>query len=227
MGWRGNLRTVGRIIRSAERESIRRQNFLVKQQAQYQKMQELERAAYEVEEYENHIERMISIHKDCISGFDWKAIVNTPEPIKPNQKHANEIIAQRNIDNYKPSFFDKLFHFDKRKIEQFKFKLESAVQADKSAYQEELKQYEIAATEVKENIEIARNINEGNLDYYKKAVEELAPFSEISGLGSELGIQFPSRDKVIANIQIHDEKVIPKKMKSLLKYRGLIFADMT
>lgn len=46
MGYRGTIRSIGTVVRQMERESIRKQKELIKQQKQYEKMQELEQAAY-------------------------------------------------------------------------------------------------------------------------------------------------------------------------------------
>ena len=63
MGWKGTILTIGAAARRAERDSKRRQMELEKRKKQYEKMQELEQAAYEVDVYENHIEVIKSLHK--------------------------------------------------------------------------------------------------------------------------------------------------------------------
>ncbi len=83
MGYKSTLRTFGTIARQAHRESVRKQKLLEKQRNQYHKMQELEQAAFEVEEHENYIERMTTLHKDCGDSYDWKRIVTKNPPKEP------------------------------------------------------------------------------------------------------------------------------------------------
>lgn len=65
MGLKGTVRSIGAAVRAAERDAKRRQRELEKRQIQYGKMQEFEQAAYEVALYENHIEVIQSLHKEC------------------------------------------------------------------------------------------------------------------------------------------------------------------
>lgn len=74
MGYKGVLRSVGTAIRQAERESVRRQRELERQRVAYAKMQDLEQAAYDVEVYENYIDRITTLHKDCLSEYNWQEI---------------------------------------------------------------------------------------------------------------------------------------------------------
>lgn len=62
MGYKSALRSLGAMARRAERDSIRRHNELARQRKQYEKMAELEMAAFEVAEYENQIEQLTTIH---------------------------------------------------------------------------------------------------------------------------------------------------------------------
>lgn len=56
MGWKGTLRSIRAAQRRAEREAQRRRRELERQRKQLEKMRELERAAYEVQVYENYID---------------------------------------------------------------------------------------------------------------------------------------------------------------------------
>jgi len=180
-------------------------------------MQELERASHEVELYENYIDRVTSFHKDLICSFDWLNLEKSVPPNPPVKDQERERNARYKLEHYTPSFFGKLFGADKRDIQDLNSRLVSAIEEDEAEYQTEVVKFQRAVEEIQETVEIARNINQGNLEYYKRAIQELGPFSEISELGSNIGFQFPSRQRVIADVNIHDEKVIPRKSKSLLK----------
>jgi len=72
-------------------------------------MQELEQAEYEVEVYENHIEVIQSIHKECSDPIDWESIAISKEPQKPENLKNHEKAAKSDAENYSPSFIDRLF----------------------------------------------------------------------------------------------------------------------
>ena len=59
-------------------------------------MQELERAAYEVQVYENHIDVLLSVHKECGEVWEWEAIQSADPPVKPSKSNTYEEAAQSN-----------------------------------------------------------------------------------------------------------------------------------
>lgn len=95
--------------RRAERQSQRRHRQLVRDQIANSKLQAQQQAAYDVEVYENQIERIQSVHKDCPSVWDWNGILNTPPPVVPDRKSDREIQAQAQLEAFKPGMFDRLF----------------------------------------------------------------------------------------------------------------------
>src|SRR3954447_4079196 len=102
MGWKGALKSVQASIRQAEKEAERKR----KHQA---KLQMLNDAEITVEEHNEYIERITSIHAHCISGeIDWKKIANQSAPSEPKQLNQHEAKAQYEYDTYKPSLFDKI-----------------------------------------------------------------------------------------------------------------------
>lgn len=73
MGWKGTLRSMQAASRKADRNSQRRQRELQSRQKEYAKMEALEQAAYEVEVYENQIDVLLSVHKECGEEIDWRS----------------------------------------------------------------------------------------------------------------------------------------------------------
>jgi uncharacterized membrane protein YkoI len=94
MGWKGTLRSMEASARKSERNSQRRQRELQKRQAQYAKMEALEQAAYEVEVYDNQIEVLLSVHKECGEEIDWSSFTNRAEPVQPQLASSSEAQAR-------------------------------------------------------------------------------------------------------------------------------------
>ena len=226
MGYRGAIRSIGTVVRQMERESIRKQKELIKQQKQYEKMQVLEQAAYEVEVYDNYIERVTTLQKDCGPKYDWENIYKKMPPIRPTNKKINENVLKSKLDNFKPNIIDKLFKLESKKKEKIKNLIPNAIERDDKVYNEEIKKYEPVLKEHNEINELSKNILDGNLEYYKKAVDDISPFEEIDELGSDIEIKYISSKKIRIVLKIHDEKVIPKQSKSLLKSGKLSIKDI-
>jgi hypothetical protein len=271
MGTAGFVRSVFAAARAYERQQVRAYNAQVReekriqreleqQQKLYAKMSELQQAEFEVKEYQNYIDRLISIHKDCAEPFDWIELEKTLPPSQPvfgeepklkeiEQIHKEEEFYRELLNNYKPTFLGKLFGVDKRKVRKWELALEngrsedekntlsaqeqankdyaSAMKSYKSRCEELKKKYEEEYAEYAGLINLAKKINNGDLSSYAYIVQDADPFSEISEFGSEVEFSICSKTKVKATIKVHDDTVIPKQSKSLLKSGKLNIKDLT
>lgn len=226
MGYRSILRSVGSAMRQAERDAVRRQRELEKRRVAYEKMQALEQAAYDVEVYENYLDRITSLHKDCISNYDWEAISQKKPPKVPEKKAGREIEARSGLEGYKPSFIDKLFKLENKKRKKLIDILDNAIKDDATENKQLEEDYKNELIEYTELIDLAKRILQGDTQAYKKAVEDLEPLSEISEIGSKLDFAFVSKEKMIVTMAVHEAKVVPKESKSLLKSGKLSTKDL-
>jgi hypothetical protein len=109
MGWRGTLRALEAAERRAERDSQRRYRQLVRDQKEQVKWEARRQAAHEAEVYENHIDRLLSVHKESPEIWDWNKIYNTHPPVPPDRSAVKEDQAFARLNAFVPGFFDKLF----------------------------------------------------------------------------------------------------------------------
>jgi len=217
MGWKGALRSMEAAARRAERESRRQHNELLRQQKQLQKMVELERAAFEVQLYENGIDLLRSIHKECGSTWDWRAIYSAPAPTPPVRPHSREQNARQALNNFEPSFWDKLFRRVELKKQGLNLALEQAQDEDAREYLETLTKHQKETSEWEERRDIAGRVLARELQAFKDVIEEIGPFSEISELGSSVGFQFKNTSIIEVTLTINGQHVIPNETKSLLQ----------
>ena len=217
MGWRGAVRSFAAAARAAEREAKRRQRELERQQKQYEKMQELEQAAYEVQTYENYVDRLVSIHKEVRARVPWREIAATDPPTEPSRSQVNEEQARQKWMNYQPSLWDKLFGRTESKRERLFQRIEEAKQADDADYRQALEQYKRGYADWKESRAVAERLLAGDAKAYMEVIRELDPFSELTELGSNISFDVGDRRIVNADVHIRGEEIIPKEAKSLLK----------
>ncbi len=217
MGNRGTLRGFVALSRSIERESKRNQRELKKRQKQLIKMEELERASYEVEVYENYLDVLKSIHKDCSSTWDWKEIKSSNPPDKPIYQQKNELQAKNALDNYTPTFFAKILGKVEKKKATLLENIEGAKEIDKVDYEKACEDYREKYDEWKKLIEIADGIIDGRGEAYLESIKEVNLFEEIQELGSSIEVKVINKDFIIANLNVHSEKVVPKEVRTLLK----------
>ncbi len=227
MSWKSTMRTIDRMARQAERDARRRQRELERQQKELAKMLEQERARHEVAIYENQIEILLSIHKECLSPIKWEQIRDSSPPSIPTETHIHEIEAQKRLDEFSPSFIDKLLKRDEKKREELRQALREANEKDSKEFQNAMIAYEQEYSEWEDLQRLSIRILNGDSEAYIEAVNEINPFVEISELGSEINFNITNPLLGIASVAIHGEDVIPNEVKTILKSGKLSVKDMT
>lgn len=224
--WRGTLRTMATLQRRSEREAEKRRRELFKQQKGVEKLEALQRANYEVEVYQNQVNLLLSMHKECSDNWDWQAIKATDRPKKPEWSNASEQASQMRLDQYTPGLFDKILRRENKQREVLANLIEQAKEEDKRKYQEALQQYEIDLSDWGKMQQIAQGILSGDLPAYLAAIQETNPFSDLTEYGSSMEFQTDGAWYVEALLHIRGEEVIPSEVKSLLQSGKLSVKQM-
>jgi hypothetical protein len=217
MGWRGTLRAIAAAQRAAERESIRRQKRLL-QAAKYQaKLDALNQAQLECDEYENWIDRITSVHQDCGTSWNWREIAATAAPSPPVYSNDLEARAAREEKTYRPSWWERLFRRQAKRRAQLADAVRKGLAEDRRRHAEAVAKYERELAEWREMNLLAQRIHGGDTSAYDDAINELAPFAELTELGSRLNVKFGSATTAEVAFQVNSERVIPRETKSLLQ----------
>ena len=220
------LRSMAASARRAERESIRRQRENSLQMKQYAKQQEVEFAALEVEQFENRVALLKTMHQDCSIPWDWKRVNDSPPPEEPNKLDKYERIAVNNLNNYEPSFLDKLFRKIDKKISAFNEQITVSKNKDEVEYKNNLAKYEVDHKEWNEIRNLSAKILAGDITAYKEATEQVNPFSEISEIGSSIEFNVLSRDLIDITLNVNSSEAIPSEEKAQLKSGKLSIKEM-
>ena len=204
---------LGSSRRQHRSSEIRRQELLALQK---KRMEALEQARYEVELYENRIEVIKSVHKECSEPYDWQEIVSSPPPFNPGENGLNEQRALQALNNYKPSWRDKLFNRVEVRKAILKREIEKAREIDHQEY-----------SEWEKLVNLADKILSGDTAAYLQAIKELAPFEDINELGSTLNFSIKNPNYIEVTVNVHSDDVIPSEVKSLTKTGKLSVKPMT
>lgn len=217
MGWKGTLRSMQASARRAERNSHRRQRELERQHKEYARMEALEQAAYEVEVYENHVEVLLSVHKDCGDVINWKSLLNSVEPREPSLDVTAEAAASDALATYAPNFLARLLRLEARQRRALSRKVEEGKAEDLRRFQTAHSDWRQAHANWADERELAHRIISGDKQAKLDAIEAFEPFTEIAHLGSGIELIVHESGLVEARLAIHGTHVIPSEIKSLLK----------
>lgn len=189
---------------------------LIRQQKEIAKQEEIQRAKYEVEMYENKIELIHSIHKECDDTFDWLDISRSKHPHHNNQMGRYEIEAQHKLDSFKPSLIQKIMKSSNKAEQKLREELTVAKEADYKEFQE-----------LQRTIDIAKRVLDKDVETYLNIIEELSPLEDLLEFGS--GFEFFIDDPEVLEVEfnVHSKNVVPTQIKSLTKTGKLSVKDMT
>lgn len=205
---KGAMRSYGAAIRRMEREQQRQAREAAKRFKEQQKLEEIENAKQAVLDWENYVDTIQSVHKNCTEPIDWKQIENTEKPVEPIKENTNELIAKNKLDNFKPSFFDKIFGSTQKKINRLKENLRKSKQKDEKQYDLKHKDYLRELSNWEELQKINQGIKNKKVEDYKNALEYFKPFSDIGELGTQ--ISFNINDNFIdIDLHVNSLEVIP------------------
>lgn len=217
MGWKGTLRSLEASARRSERNSQRRQRELQKRHAQYAKMEALEQAAYEVDVFNNQIDVLLSVHKECGEEIDWMSFISRVEPVQPTLTHNAEIEAATLERTYTPGFFARWLGFENRQRKKLKKEVELARRTDSERFEQETRDWESEHRDWKEEFGLATRILAGEAQAKLDAIKRVDPFSDISHLGTSISFSVGDSGIVEATLNVHGSHVIPSDTKTLLQ----------
>jgi len=192
--------------RESDRAARRRQRELQSQYKEALKRNALRAAQLEVEEYENQIEVVTSVHKQCGPTWDWEAVLAGKSKIVSPPSPVAAATAEADLGNYVPGFFAKLFGTDKKKRKALAEVAEAARQ-----------EYKWAVAGWEKLTSIAEGIVAKNHDLYVEAIGFVDPFGEIGELGSLIKIATGDVSHLVAEFTVHAETVLPKQSLTLTK----------
>jgi hypothetical protein len=205
---KGAMRSYGAVVRRIERDQQRNAREAAKRFKEQQKFIEFENAKQAVFDWENYVNMIQSVHKNCTDLIDWNQIKNSPKPEKPILKSNNENRAKIKLDTYKPSFLDKLFRSTEKKISKLKEGIEKGKLLDKEAFDSELKEYLEEINNWEELQKIAEGVQNKKPEAYKNALEYFNPFSDIKELGAQISFKFDDNLMDI-DLKVNSEEVVP------------------
>lgn len=213
----GIIRSINAAARRSERQAARVSRELEARRKHLEKMREQERTIYEVQVYENFIDRLTTLHKDCGPVYDWHSMAGEQAPIAPIRKGQREANARHRLINFQPGFWDRLLGKETAKRKLLEDQVTQAMNADDQEYQRLLKFFHEAESAHRHRVEFAEHILRGDLKYFAVAVDESTSFAEITDFGSDIQYYFTSSTQVRVTIQVQGRNVIPRQQKSLLK----------
>ncbi|AQQ52348.1 DUF4236 domain-containing protein [Planococcus lenghuensis] len=189
---------------------------LARQQKEIAKQEELQQARYEVQVFENQLEMIRSIHKECDDVFDWPEISRYKHPHHTKDIGEHELEAQRRLEAFTPSFMQQLLKTADKEEAKLKQALTDARERDTEEFKEMIR-----------TVRLANRILQQEVEAYLQVIEELNPLDDLLEFGS--GFEFIIEDPKTIEVEflVSSEHVVPPQVKSLTKTGKLSVKNMS
>lgn len=187
-----------------EREEKRRQKELLQRLKEQEKLDSMERAKLEVEAHECEIQSLQTVHKECSSPMDWKAVAFSLPPLQPLFSSPNHLEATL-----------KTYFFLPEEREGCESDIASAWEKDISNYNENVQQYSKEHEKWKRHKFLAERVLAGDESAYPSSIHEFCWFGEIATWGD--AFHFTSKDSKCGAciFPVNGNEIIPRELKSL------------
>lgn len=202
------MRSYGAAVRRAERDQQRRTRESARRFKEQQKQQAIQDARQAVCDWNDYVEMLQTVHKDCTDIVNWDEILKTPPPTEPIFQKTNEEKAQVKLDSFKPSFLDKIFGSTQKKIKNLNDQVIVAKEKDQKEYEKNYTEYTKILEDWKTLKEIAEGVKNNNPEFYRKALDYFNPFAEIGELGTRIAFSL-TENYIDISLLINNEDVIP------------------
>ncbi|MCW2117944.1 hypothetical protein [Flavobacterium sp. 7A] len=173
-----------------------------------QKTIETQNAYKAVNDWKKVILNLKTIHLKSTPLIDWHKIKNTEMPSEPLREYKNEDFATDELENFKPTFFDKLLGLVPKKINNLNQLLEQAKVKDSIENDEIYNLYQISLKDWHKLNEISIGVVKNDIQSYKKALEYFDPFSEMEEIGNQIKINIEN-DFIDIDLTINGIEIIP------------------
>ena len=187
---RRGIREADRAQRRHQRELERERRELARLEAQAEK--EAERAAAELEaaEFENRVERLISVHQQSAEPIDWEKVAALPGPQPQPVDTAPRAAAERALAEYQPNSFVRALPLDGIQRDRLERALVQAQEAELQASDAAAEGHEKALADWKQQQALAAAIAELSAGAWDQVVVETGVLEELEELGCNVSTEW-------------------------------------
>jgi hypothetical protein len=191
------------------RQLARDQRANEKLRAAHAKEAEKLRAAHEVNQFDNYLELLVSLHKDCGDDWDWPAIAKAGAPPLPPRRNRHESTAAAEMQAYKPGFFEKLFGGAKKRLAVLANAVERGRDADQAEHMAAMREHQAMHALWNARKNLAPRVLAGEVAAYSEALEHAAAFEELAAFRTRIAVAAAESDVVALLCEITGEELVP------------------
>lgn len=173
-----------------------------------------EKSSQEVEAFQAYLDVIKSFHRST-SGMTWQHLDQLECPVKPEKKNYYEQKIRRELENYQPNLYEKLFKKDKKKVNQFVERIPCEIEKDNQRYYKAVDQYSDYLEQYETLKACYDGIKEANGQAYIHWLNKSNAFEELNQYG--IKVTYDYNDATLnVSIDYSHSKLIPMYSKKLI-----------
>ena len=223
--FKGFVRSTNAALNRMERAHQQRVRYAEKIEKLRMKEQMLATAAQAVQQYNELITLLTSVHKEVIERVDWMEILQDPMPVAPAYSNELEQAAAQKLSHYSPSFLDQLFGAAEKKKGRLEQNIEKARARDSSLFEQAQTDFVRQYQEWEEMQRLANGILKKSSQACADAVIRFNPLAEVKALTSSLALTFHG-NYVVADLLVRENDILPRQVLTLTSTGKLSKKDM-
>jgi hypothetical protein len=185
-----------------EREALRAQRELQKQQRNLDILSARQKAEVEVAAYENELQLLLTLHHDVSDAIDWRYLRSQLPPPAPFRERTQELLAlQTAVQAGGKLPTDE--------------SLRAAKALDDTEHNAKLTEHSAELDRIRAVQDLAQRVLAGEISAFSEALTDVSGFSELALLGSEITFELSSAQVVSCDLVVQGQTAIPKQGKKL------------
>lgn len=176
-----------------------------------------QKAAHDVTEYQNLIERITSVHLECSERIDWTNLATRTAPVEPRKNKAEEAVARKALADYEPGRIARMIGRDARKRLELEAAIEGATRKDAEDFRIAHGRWLAKMEDWRRNSGLARRVLAGEPEAKVEALMRFGKFAGMSGIGSNIVVRIGTTGSIEATVTGHGKDIVPTKVVTQLK----------
>ncbi len=193
------------------------QNYraMLRAQKAHARQLEQQQAADEANQYEQYVELLVSLHKECSEPWDWRAAAQAAAPLEPVRAGTQELAAGVMRDTYAPGVFERWLGGAKRRRAELEQIVANARRADDGYYQQAMSEYRSEYATWERLRAIGARIVAGDFRAYGEALNAAGAFVELGAFQNRVEIVGARAHELAFACRIDDPDVVPSEEVSV------------
>lgn len=202
------MRSIAAAARAAERDAQRRHK-------QNQKMQMIVDSTSAVEDWENYVDNLVSIHTNMADMIDWHKIAGQARPSEPYLASDHRDRAEMVLAKFKPSVFHAFRGGSAKLRSRLETQVEVAAARDQKLYQDARAAHAKAVAEWEGDTALAKRLVRGEAAAIRQVIEEMQSLSDTALVGTAIEFSI-GQNFVHARPKVHGDDIVPSMRRKQL-----------